>query len=671
MKSRRLVAFTVIAFVLGAIVAFSFAYGETAYAFSVNEVEFPDFGTVEYDTGVCLNELVAVTESITRDGDKYVSENGYFLWANGNAIPSVYNEGYEIYFYPTDGNDYSSVSGWDGERVIRVIGITVTKAHVTPTPLYENQENYIECAVGMLIKNIELPTGWCFCENVDVNEPLTGTIDDMLTFDVVYKPYDGNPNYETVNDVLNVKLVQPKARFINSVENSQQPTLIPVEVETDDDNNVTATVEQLVNTFTRTGYSLKGWELSDGTFISYGSEEGQYKLGEAYTIPSLELVKNIIEIKVVWAPNTDTQVTVIVYKENTEGEYTSKISMLDNTRKGVTDEMFSVDENTVTIGEGFKFDYAKSGGKIGSEFKVKADGSTIINIYLKRKTYVLNFDAGEYSSFAPGGTLPESITVRYEQSIDLPKTTDFKVYGYHNAGWTDGVTYSSDEKLKVFANKYTVRTDEREEYTLSVVLEGNLNTEYVVREYFDGEQRVSYRTAKTGTEVSVGGGPVGYTAESRDGEKLTGTVTGHEKNEDGEVIAGERLELIVYYKSRNYVLTFSDSEVATRTDVKYGEEIVLEEPPARDNYEFMHWLINGVIYETGSTFTMPATNVSIRAVWKSTLTEEKPLGTLIEPSEEKGLSGWAIAGIVIGSVAVIAGTVVVIFFLVKRKSRKK
>ncbi len=670
MKSRRLVVFTVLAFVIGAIVAFSFAYGETAYAFSADEVEFPAFGTVTYDTGVCLDELVSVTDGITRDGNKYVSENGYFLWANGSAVPAVYNEGYQMYFYPTDGNDYSSVSGWDGERVIRVISLTVTKAHVSPEPLYENQKDYIECAVGMLIKNIELPNGWSFSESVDTEKPLTGIIDDMLTYDVIYAPYDGNPNYETITDVLNVKLVQPKARFLNSVESSQQPTLIPVEVE-NHDGNITATIEQLVNTFTRTGYSLKGWELSDGTFIPCGSEEGQYKLGDAYTIPSLELLKNIIDITVIWVPNADTKVTVIAYKETADGEGEYKISLMDETRTGVTDEMFTVDENTVTISEGFVFDYATSGGKIGSEFKVKADGSTIINIYLKRKRYVLNFDAGEYSSSAPGGALPESMTVKYGQTIDLPKTTDFKVYGYHNAGWTDGVTYSSDGKLEVFANKYTVRTDEREEYTLSVVLDGDLNTEYVVTEYIDGKPRSSYRTAKTGTEVTVGAGPIGYTAESTDGERLKGIVTGHKKNEDGEVVAGERLELIVYYKSINYVLTFADSEKENRTDVKYGEEVVLEAPPARENYEFKHWLINGVIYETGSTFNMPAANVSIRAVWKSTLTEEKPLGTLIEPNEEKGLSGWAIAGIVIGSVAVIAGAVVAIVFLVKRKARKK
>lgn len=667
MKSRRLVVFTVIALVLSAILAFSFAYGDTAYAFSVNEVEFPEFGTVAYDTTVCLNELVSVTEGITRDDNKYVSENGYFVWSNGNVIPSVYNEGYAMYFYPTDGNDYSFVSGWDGERVTRNINLTVTKAKVTPTTLYENQEDYIECAVGMLIKNIELPIGWSFAESVDTSKPIIGLIGDMLTLDVVYKPYDGNPNYETVSDVLNIKIVAPQAKIVNTVESSQKPDVMRVEVEIDDDNNVTATVEQLVNRFTRTGYSLKGWELEDGTFIPYGSEEGQYKLGDAYTIPSLELVKNIIEIKVVWVPNTDTKVTVMVYRETTEGEYTSKISLVDETRTGETDGLFRVDENTVNIGEGFIFDYAKSSGKQGTEFKVSADGSTVIKIYLKRKTYVLNFDSGEYSSSAPGGSLPESMTVRYGQTVDLPKTTDFKVYGYHNVGWTDGVSYSSDGKLEVFANKYMVKTDDCEEYTLSIVLEGDLYTEYVVTEYLDDEPKTSYRTAQTGTEVSVGAGPIGYVVETREGEKLTGIVTGYAKNEDGEVVAGERLELIVYYKSKNYVLTFSNSETATRTDIKYGEEIVLEAPLARENYEFMHWLINGIIYETGSTFTMPASNVSIRAVWKSTKTEEKPLGTLIEPSEEKVLSGWAIAGIVIGGVAVIAGIAIGTYFIVKRK----
>lgn len=541
---------------------------------------------------------------------------------------------------------------------------------LTPAPLYENGKDYIECAVGMLIKNIELPSGWSFKDDIDVNKPLIGVKDDFITLDVVYST-NGDTAEEPVSDALKIKLILPEAKFVNSVESSQQPSIIPVSVEIDDDNNVTAKVEQLVNPFTRTGYSLKGWELSDGTFIPYGTEEGEYEVGAIYyTIPSIDLIRNIIEINVVWAPNTDTKVTLNVYKQTTDGEYTAKIASKETTREGISDALYVIDENTVSIPEGFLYDYAECNGERGSEFTISPDGSTEINVYLKRKTYVLRFSAGEYSDSLPGGTLPEPITVRYGQAVELPKTTDFKVYGYHNLGWTDGVNSWSDGNLTVYSNKYAVSVDSAEEYVLSIVLEGDYNTEYVIKEYFDDEPQITTRTAKTGSQVTAGGGRMGYTRETRDGEKISGIVTGYQKDSDGNVIAGEMLELVVYYKSSNYTLKFANSEIEMRTDVKYGEEVTLEAPPARENYEFRYWLINGIKYEAGSSFTMPATNLSIQAVWKSTEEQITPSGTLIVPEEEQGLSGWAIAGIVIGSVVCLAGIAVGTYFIVKSKSRK-
>ncbi|GBU28183.1 hypothetical protein R84B8_01741 [Treponema sp. R8-4-B8] len=56
---------------------------------------------------------------------------GYFAWQDGATVPPVNNIGYLVDFTPYDASnyDYTSINGWNGEKVIRSVYVTVYKAH--------------------------------------------------------------------------------------------------------------------------------------------------------------------------------------------------------------------------------------------------------------------------------------------------------------------------------------------------------------------------------------------------------------------------------------------------------------------------------------------------------------------------------------------------------------
>ncbi len=90
---------------------------------SASEVIFPTANGVTY--GVKLSTIALNGGSTT----------GAFAWKNGDTVPTVVNEGYEVVFTPTDkaNYDWSALSGYDAQsgNIIRKVSIEVAKA--TPT----------------------------------------------------------------------------------------------------------------------------------------------------------------------------------------------------------------------------------------------------------------------------------------------------------------------------------------------------------------------------------------------------------------------------------------------------------------------------------------------------------------------------------------------------------
>lgn len=544
---------------------------------------------------------------------------------------------------------------------------TVAFAADAPTPLYSDGKDYIECPIGMRLFKIELPSGWRFKSDVDTTASAIGNINDYITYDVEYFS-DADPATPIASATLKLKLVQATVRFVDE-KSTQRPLEIKL-LTGFEDGVLSMTIEQLANPYTRKGYHLKGWRIEDGDVIEAGEGEGKYKLGAPYTFYDADIIDDVINVYIVWEPDTDTKVTLNIYYEKTTGGFESAPSAIDATKSGVSDGTITIDADSVVAPEGFVFDHAESGGNTQSEFKVAADGSTVINVYHVRKKYTLEFKSGEYSEMLPGGTLPSNATVRFGEVYELPKSIGFEVYGYTFDGWTDGVTQEANGELKVFRNNYTIAGG-AEALALTAHFAPNNNTEYIVTEYLDGVPRRTVRLGKTGSNVVVGNGPLGFKRVEDGREVLEGEISGYLKDENGEVVGGSMLELVAFYESIKYVLQFYNSEVATMDGVVYGEEIVLPEPPVREGYTFRWWLVNGIKYEAGNTLIMPASDISVKAVWLADSTAGDALGVPVVVTEEETFAAWEIALIVIGAVLFAAGVTVGSVFLAKRIKKNK
>ncbi|MBO5775845.1 MAG: InlB B-repeat-containing protein, partial [Clostridia bacterium] len=109
---------------------------------------------------------------------------------------------------------------------------------------------------------------------------------------------------------------------------------------------------------------------------------------------------------------------------------------------------------------------------------------------------------------------------------------------------------------------------------------------------------------------------------------------------------------------------------------KVGDKITLPDAPtAPEGYSFSGWLINGVTYSAGAEYVMPASQVTVTAVWSKitapSTEQNTPEANQSTPSsnEKTSLGGGAIAGIVIGSVAFMSIVIAVVFIIIKRNKQ--
>ncbi len=534
-------------------------------------------------------------------------------------------------------------------------------ADVTP---YIGGKNYVEAAIGGKLGKVKLAEGWSItAEHSD--DVVTGSDGDFKTIESCVSYNGGEPC------VLKIKTVTARVDFVDSKNPSGAiGASSKVAYVCEEDGTVKSQkIEQLLNPYSRAGYELSGWQLSDGTVIPYGDGEGEYETGEPYEITDNDLLDVVMTVYVLWVPKTDTKVTVNIYNQNTDGSYGSAPT-LSKITTGTSDGTISEEELGLEIKEGFLRDYISSEQAVDGGFLVKADGSSVINVYLKRKSCVVKFVAGEYEGAKPGGTLPDDISTFYGAKVTLPET-DFGKYGYTFVGWTDGTADVYGNTKVFFKDGYTVNNT-ADEIGLSIVFEPKNNTEYTLTEYFDDEPKVSVLTGKTGATVDLSKRTaLGYKRVSHEGEKLSGVITGFVKDAEGDVTGGERLELKIYYESVKYTISFDTTYISDADELKYKSEYTLPQAPQREGYTFEGYFINGVRYAPGDKVKMPASDIRVHVVWRSTATEETPVtGVPVGVAEEEELSPGAIAGITIGSVLGAAGLAVGGYFLYKYLNKK-
>ncbi len=150
-------------------------------------------------------------------------------------------------------------------------------------------------------------------------------------------------------------------------------------------------------------------------------------------------------------------------------------------------------------------------------------------------------------------------------------------------------------------------------------------------------------------------------------------VSLHSYGEDDRCICGATVPVV-------YTVTVENGSVGGQSSAQVTENgsVTVTANVAPDGKVFTGWMVNGTIVATAPTYTFIASSdVTISAVYSDLVDdpdEPQDPSTPDNPStpdtpNSDGLSGGAIAGIVIGSVVFSAGIAVLVVFLLKKKRK--
>lgn len=646
-------------------------------------VLFPRFIARDYDPSTALKDLVPSQSDFEGFVDYYEISAGRYFWVDANLTPSAKTNKYQMYFDPNDTHnyDYSNIDGWDQDDGLVYRDITINVNKINPVyPELPTTDGLFIIPIGATLEYVNLPSGWGYAEDSQLSKDTIVNIPSGSTANyanaLVFTP-DDTDNYNLIYEDLILKALAPTVYYVFNGEKRNLGNLITVNSSPEGEQTVST---NLKNPFTKIGYHVYSWTINEVVTITV--DEG-YDVGGTYTFTDLSLIDFNVNVEVAFAPNTNTKVTIKHFYESVSGGYASGADVIDSSRYGTSDTTYALVDEDRKNKNGFIYQYATLEGSQDevTSATISADGSTTFCLYYKRKTIDITYVDTNYTNLGPIGSLPIGKTVMFGAPFYLDKPSNYVIYGYSFKGYTDAVTYEGNS-LKVFGVAPYVITDPSiDNLTFTIVMEPNVSTEYVVRRYFDGVEDAVVLYGVTGTTVNIANmNLLGYVRAPREDEVLTGVISGYVKDLDGNITAGARLELKIYFESKLYDLSFSGTEGTPTQQAKVGETVTLPDTPtAPEGYAFSGWLINGAMYSAGSSYVMPASQVTVTAVWsKLSVPEDTPEtpsidtdnGSSEDDKAEPALDGGAIAGIAIGAVAGIA-LITMVSLIVGRRSSKR
>ena len=384
---------------------------------------------------------------------------------------------------------------------------------------------------------------------------------------------------------------------------------------------------QPYSSFTRTGYTLTGWELVSPTTGYSVTPNDSYNVVENVTYKALwtankHTVKYEITIPddVSYTKPSDEQIafgTSVTVKPNPTGYSTKKYSFSGWSSTDVTIDAgsFTMPDKDVTITGSFT-----ENGKVTLTYN--ANGAT-------------------------AGTAPAPVTDYTEVSETIKDKGDLVKTGYTFAGWNAspdgsgtvyavGTTHTFTQNTTIYAkwtpNEYHVRYYDISGNELTALAETHdYGTAFTVRSTAD-------IPSITGKEI-VGWKFKGGNTQDADGNTITGSGTYKMPAGDVEFQA----EYNVLYYTVTYQVSNAPSEYtkpATQS-YKYNDTVTVAAVPNITGYNFTGWNCAQVDV-SGASFTMPAEDVVITGVFseqgKVTLTYNANGGT---PESAVPDSEWA------------------------------
>lgn len=270
------------------------------------------------------------------------------------------------------------------------------------------------------------------------------------------------------------------------------------------------------DTFTRTGYTLTGWNTQPD-----GSGKG-FDLGASARVDN-----GSNDLYAQWTPNTDTTYKVEFYYQNDDGSYPSTASKTEP-RTGTTDATVSVIDADKADKENGKYVYDTTAANVESGI-VAADGSLVLKLYFKLNQFQLTINYVYADGTTAATSHSETLTVGNTYSVNSPTIN----------GYTADTTVVSGtmpaENVEV-----TVIYSKRSDLSYTVHYYWNGTTESVAPDKTVGNQ--TFNASVTESPVAV----TGCTPVNTDSKTIT-IDTG--KNE------------ITFYYYKNVELTANSDEV--------------------------------------------------------------------------------------------------------------
>ncbi len=636
---------------------YSLRFEGKGYKYTINKtskvVVFPSFVEREYDPSISLNDEVLIDgDSYEKAGEEYLHKYGTFKWVDGSVIPSALNEiGYEMTFAPYDVSnyDYSAMEGYDAlnQSVSQRVVLRIAQA----TPVAPAVEEEYVLPVGSRYNKIALPSGWSFNVTSEITSSsiVSGEIGTSKIFEKALQyAYDESNNYKKLYKDITVYFVATELIYTCDGEISRSGNFISIERTLNEEIKINI---ELINPFEKAGYKVDKWVLSDGTEIPYGENN-------TYHLTNSELIAMTLTIEVILEAREDVRVTFKHFYESVSGEYLEEECMVIE-GIGTADTTVEIKDTDVKNMVGFNFVKSTlSNGEETDSYFVSPLGDTIIECYYARKTIVVEYVDNDYAELSPEGSLPVEKSVKFGVPFEIDQPLNYQILGYDFVCYKVGGT-------PVYNLSYTI-SEEVERVAFVVEYRPRENVLYYVYRWIDGEVEIIKNYGKVGETVSVENmAYVGHERTSGELESLSGVITGHVVDENGEVVKGSILSLHVYFKKLSYVLTLPKglgSDVMQQ--IRFGETVTLPSALASEGLEFLGWDVNGEFFPADATFQMPATNVEIKPIWKEATESE-------EDTQKEGVNPGVIIGIVGGAIAFLIIVSIISAVVAKRQRNRE
>lgn len=374
---------------------------------------------------------------------------------------------------------------------------------------------------------------------------------------------------------------------------------------------------------TRTGYTFKGWSLTqDGTTVTSVTPTADTTL---YAIWEASKVKYTVAY---WGENAN------------DNKFETFLGSEEKTAPTGTSVTASNLPSSIKNAAYFKY-------KDNDTATVKADGSTVINVRCTRNKYKVTFDLGSKSSntmtvagkkYTGGWNATKyTLTAKFEQNIEdlWPTASNFNS-GSNFSGWTvSGLSNTATSKIVTMTANLCATDGKTAKANYEAYCLDHL---YYMFESFDqtspvnGNDRKFYngkyydKSDAYSQDANSEGGT--WNPKSITGMTAKGTDT-KVLQSSGGLFGGYATErnVFLYYDRLSYKLTWNNYGSTTTDTLKYGAQLANKGTPARpagfsENATFKGWYTVPVAQITDTTVpfdfagkTMPASNMTLFAYW--------------------------------------------------------